>query len=194
MNDNIDKKSELIATRKAISERAFKIAEAADKKFSVDGVFIGGLGTAMTTIFAQNGGSALGTTFLAGSSAALVASSHVRGTFKKALYNAVALQAMQEAFDIEYREKEADLMDFNKYVGEFKKGYTSKVSSLFNIRSIAIVCAFGAGVAFALTQKNSIPARKEDIDLIDNTFETAICAGYGSKTCFEIKLRTFSPN
>ncbi len=192
--DNEAKKAALIANRKDISERAFKIAETADKKFTVDAVFIGVLGTSATTVFNQYGGSPLATMIVGLSSATLIAASHINGTLKKSLYKAVAIKATNDLFEIEHRGKVAELLDFNEYLNEFRQSNNLNFSSLFNIRSAVIGCTIGAALTFISSQNAIVEARRENEMDNEGYSGFTICVGGANPVCSEIKLRTFSLN
>lgn len=164
MTDEADKRAKLVANREKIAEEAKKLADASDKKFLIDAGFIGGLGTAITTIFSQYGGSAMGSSILGASSASLIALSHVMGTFNKEFYTTMSEKAKDEAFLFEHDgaiESEQPIR-FQDYERKFDEGYEKKLSSLKTIRSAAIVCGFSAMAAFALTQDSNNEARKDE--------------------------------
>jgi len=164
MVNDADKRARLVENRQAIADKANQLADASDKKFLIDAGFIGGLGTAITTIFAQYGGSPAGSTILGASSASLITLSHITGTFNKDLYIKMSSKAHKEAFDFTHGKsiEGAEPMLFQDYEERFKAGHTASLSSLKTIRSVAIAGGFTAMLAFALTQEPESDARKEE--------------------------------
>lgn len=77
MTNDVNKRAQFVENRKSIAEEAKNLADASDKKFLIDEGFIGVLGTSLTTVFSQYQDSAKAIIALGGTSAALIATSHV---------------------------------------------------------------------------------------------------------------------